>query len=111
MNRTLIAATIYSMNADTNRPLLLEAEAKNAFQAADVFVKYAEKEEKQHLDKLYTNKDQEVIVCLIAHKQADHKIHAIKQVRNEYGCGLKEAKDIVDHWWATGVLDTEIFKK
>lgn len=34
----------------------------------------------------------------------NQKILAIKKVRENYGLGLKEAKDLVDHYFATGEI-------
>ena len=55
--------------------------------------------------------DQELPANVIAALEANHKIEAIKLLREHYGCGLKEAKEIVEAYEfpeSSGVTTAEI---
>ena len=93
------AEHIYANNVDLGYPLKHEQTAAQSYQAAEIFFKYAKKQVPAGVTAL-----QKLVDQWLANGKT---IQAIKEVRNGTGLGLKEAKDAVDHYKATGDLVLE----
>lgn len=99
-----LAATIFATHVDLNHRLLYRETASKCFEAAEIFTDYLMEKEKQNSANQefagWTPRQAEGIQKAQDFLRNGRKIQAIKEIRQTFGVGLKEAKEIVDKWEA-----------
>lgn len=99
-----LAATMFATHVDLDRRLLYRATAQKCFEATEAFTNLLlEREEKNPANTSHEGWTPYQIESLQKAQEFlknGRKIQAIKEIRQTFGFGLKEAKDVVDKWEA-----------